>query len=188
MCYFQFYLLMIVMCLSGKNTSYLADIMNEELKKIIIWLSANKLSLNIQKTHFIIFSHNKRKTELDIPIFVNNDVITRVYSTKFLGVIIDSQLKWSEHIQYRYVKCKISKGIGIISKARKVFQKSTLVTLYYSFIYPYLSYCIEVWGTAGVSHLSSLLKLQKRVVRINTFSAYRAHTHDLYIKLLGLRV
>ena len=64
-----------------------------------------------------------------------------------------------------------------------MFQKSTLVTLYYSFIYPYLSYCIEVWGTAGVSHLSSLLKLQKRVVRIITFSAYRAHAHDLFTSL-----
>ena len=49
---------MIVMCLlMVRISSDLADIMNEELKKLIIWLNANKLSLNIQKTHFIIFSH-----------------------------------------------------------------------------------------------------------------------------------
>ena len=65
--------------------------------------------------------------------------LSRVYCTRFLGVIIDCYLKWADHLNH--VKSKVSMGIGIICKARKV---STLVTMYYSFIHPYLIYCVEV--------------------------------------------
>ena len=48
--------------------------------------------------------------------------------------------------------------------------------LYYSYIYPYLIYCIEVWGISPHTHLKPLLLLQKKIVRIMTFSSYYAHT------------
>ena len=57
--------------------------------------------------------------------------IDKVHSTKFLGVIIDDNIKWTEHILK--IKQKISRGFGVISKARKFLNSSTLVTLYYSF-------------------------------------------------------
>lgn len=63
------------------------------------------------------------------------------------------------------VKSKVSRGIGIINKAKRVFDKRSLTTLYHSFIYPHLSCCIEVWGKAAEIHISKLLKLQKRVMR-----------------------
>ena len=69
--------------------------------------------------------------------------ITRVYSAKYLGIIIDVKFNWIEHITY--IKNKISKAIGIMYKARQYLNKSSLVNLYYSYVYPYLTYCIEVW-------------------------------------------
>ena len=50
-------------------------------------------------------------------------------------------------------KNKISKAIGIMYKARQYLNKSSLVNLYYSHVYPYLTYCIEVWGCAYPTHL-----------------------------------
>ena len=79
-------------------------------------------------------------------IFIDCLQITQVESTKFLGIKIDSSMSWSLHIQY--IKSKIAKAVGIISKARNTLSRSSLVTLYYTFIYPYLMYCIEVWGGA----------------------------------------
>ena len=172
--------------INGKNPANLADNMNKELEKLVEWVNTNKLLLNINKTHFMFFSLTKRRVITDCVIMIKQDIISRVYSTKFLGVIIDSQLKWNEHIQY--IKAKISKGLGIISKVRKVLQKSTLITLYYSFIYPYLTYCIEVWGSAGITLLSSLFRLQKRAIRIITSSSYKAHTHDLFVSLEMLTI
>ena len=70
--------------------------------------------------------------------------IEEVRHTKFLGVILDNKLNWHAHCEY--ICGKMSKGIGIIIKARKVFNEATLLSLYNSLILPYLSYCIHVWG------------------------------------------
>ena len=90
-------------------------------------------------------------------VYINNIVINYVTSTKFLGIIIDNKLTWCEHISH--IKRKISKGIGILCQARKMLKLSTLHTLYYSFIFPYLNYCIQVWGSASKIHLDSICKL-----------------------------
>ena len=70
---------------------------------------------------------------------------------EYLGVIIDHKLKWCEHMSY--VKNKVSKGLDIIFKARAVLDQQCLLTLYNSFVYPYLIYCIKIWGTASQIHL-----------------------------------
>merc|ERR1712237_137959 len=95
---------------------------------------------------------------------VDNITVDLVYQTKFLGVFIDSKLSWTSHINH--VASKISKSIGIITKARKLLNPKTLTGLYYTFIYPYLNYCCTVWGISPESHLSKLHVLQKRIVRI----------------------
>ena len=82
----------------------------------------------------------------------NNKVVTdhmeliKVDSAKYLGVIIDRKLYWIGHIAY--LKNIISKGIGIMYKARQFLSKRALLDLYYVYIYPYLTYCIEVWSCA----------------------------------------
>ena len=63
---------------------------------------------------------------------------------------------------------KISKGTGILNKAKKCINLLTLV-IFRSFIYPYLTSCLEGWGGAGDIYLLSLFKLQKLVVRINPY-------------------
>ena len=73
---------------------------------------------------------------------------------KYLGVIIDHKLKWCEHISY--VKNKVSKGLGIIFKSRTGLDQQCLLTLYNSFVYPYLICCIEICGTSSQIHLQPL--------------------------------
>ena len=120
-------------------------------------------------------------------IMINSKVINRVYSTKFLGVYVDDSLTWKCHIDH--VCKKISKGIGILTKARKYLNKRTLQQLYYTFIYPYLSYCNHVWGNTYSTYLKRLTLLQKRALRIITFSGFREHTDVLFqnLKILKIR-
>ena len=92
-----------------------------------------------------------------------------------------TKFSWINHVQY--VKIKISKGIGVIARSRKILQKSSLISLYYSFIYPYLSYCVEVWGNAADVNISGIFKLQKKVVRIITSSPPKSHTLPIFQKL-----
>ena len=133
---------------------------NDELKDIVIWLRANKLSLNISKTHYMLFL-NKKVIQPNVTIEINGQPITCVTKTKFLGVIIDNKLTWKEHISY--ICGKVAKGIGIISKIRKYLNRNTLLDLYYSFIYPYLTYCNQVWGLSYQSYMNAVVKLQKEL-------------------------
>ena len=90
---------------------------------------------------------------------IDNHDLTQVKSAKYLGVIIDHKLNWIEHISY--VKSKISKGIGIMYKERQFLTKKALLMLYHAYIYPYMTYCIEVWGCASQTQFNCLFLLQK---------------------------
>ena len=173
--------------LSGNDIDQMIDTMNNELKKLVVWLQVNKLKLNVKKTHFMIFSSGRRKIEYSQKLFIGTDEIDVVTHTKFLGAIIDQHLTWEKHISH--VKKKVAKGIGIISKARKLLNPKALRTLYYSFVYPYLDYCIEVWGSASKKHIDTIFRMQKKAIRIITMSAYKANTLPLFkkYKLLTLQ-
>ena len=107
--------------------------MNQELKKIARWLCANKLSLNIKKTHFIIFKSKKRKLNQTVSIKINEQPIELVKYTKFLGVYIDEELSWKHHIDQ--VVSEISQMTGIMAKMRLYLSLKTnsrqFITVWY---------------------------------------------------------
>ena len=103
---------------TGKDLPSLFDTVNSELTIIVSWLNANKMSLNIEKTSYMIFRSRNKKLDPGNDIFINGCKIEQVQTTKFLGVIIDCNLTWKYHISY--VCSKISKNIGILIKSRKV--------------------------------------------------------------------
>ena len=78
----------------------------------------------------------------------------------------------------------MSKGNEIMYKARQFLTKKALLMLYHAYIYPsrpnYMTYCIEVWGCASQTQLNCLLLLQKKIIRIMSFSHYLAHTNPLF--------
>ena len=141
---------------------------NEEMVKIYAWVNANKLSLNIDKTNFMLFMPKSFSHWTD-HIVINQTRIQEV-----------NKLKWSAHITY--ITKKISKGIGIILKARKVFNMETLLSLYHTFICPYLSYCIHVWGKAYNTHLNDLIVLQNKAMRIISCVPPRTNIDQFYIE------
>ena len=169
--------------LSANDLKSLVDQLTTELNLLSTWLKSNKLSLNAQKTFYLLF-HRTRIKSCVISIKMDNCTLNRINSIKYLGVIIDHKLNWCEHIAY--VKNKVSKGVGIIYRARRYLSKKSLLSLYYSYIFPYLIYCIEVWGCAAKTHLQPLFLTQKKIVRLVTFSPYLAHTEPIFHSLLIL--
>ena len=77
-------------------------------------------------------------------ILIDGHQISEAKETKFIGVIFDNNLKWSAHIQY--INRKNSNGIGVMVKARKIFEQNTLLSLHNSLKLLYFNYCIRVWG------------------------------------------
>ena len=123
----------------------------------------------------------KSKIEPDISLSIDGQVIAEVTSSKFLGVIIDDKLSLRYHVSF--VCRKVARGLRVIIKARKVLQKESLTSLYYSFIYPYLIYCNHIWGSACKTHIEPLYILQKRALRIITGVHPRLPSEPLFPQL-----
>ena len=170
---------------SNKSLLTLEATINNELLNVYSWLCANKLSLNIEKSNFIIF-HTIQKKVHEVSIAINDKPIKQEKQLKYLGVMIDSHMNWKAHISY--ICNKIKRSIGIISKARHYINLETLTSLYYSLIYPYLIYGIVIWGHAYKSVLTPLFILQKKAIRLMTFSHYYNHSTPLFLRLRILKL
>ena len=85
----------------------------------------------------------------EIKVHISGNNIVCVINTKFLGLIIDSKLNWSNQITY--IKNKMSKSIGILTKIRRFLDKKIFRNLYYSFVYPYL-FTVLKYGVMHMTH------------------------------------
>ena len=138
---------------ADKNLRTLELVVNSELHKVYEWLTANKLTLNIKKSNFIIFHLHQKKIDYQVNLRIfDNDSQTflpleQKSYVKYLGVLIDSNLSWKYHIGH--ITSKISKTVGFIARLRYYVPTSVLLRIYQSFIFPYLSYGIVVWGHAA---------------------------------------
>ena len=84
---------------SHKNLNTLTTTLNCEVDKVSKWFKCNKLSLNINKTCCIYFSHNRsHNAPIHDPILIDGSPLSFKDTTKFLGVTIDSHLSWDNHI------------------------------------------------------------------------------------------
>lgn len=138
----------------------------------------NKLSLNLSKTKAMMFGNVESKSNPQI--MIDGVQIETVNENTFLGVIIDNKLSWKAHI--KHIKTKISKSLSIINKAKIYLDENALRTLYRTLVLPYFMYCVEVWGNTYQCTIDSLVKLQKRALRIIHKVGYLDHTHNLFIQ------
>ena len=156
---------------------------NDELKRVNIWLKLNKLTLNTTKTKSMVF-HRKQKQMEPLQFSIDGEVIENVSSFNFLGITLDEGLTWKNH--FDLIKTKISKTIGVFYRLAKTFPEEILVTLYNSLIASHLNYGILAWGRVA----TRLEKLQKKAIRLltNTSSKYIAHTNPLFKRLELLKI
>ena len=124
----------------------------------------------------IFAPRNKIIEDIDVQLYGVN--IQRVLVTKFLGVQIGSNLTWKHHIEYT---CKKLNVLTYFARLEKKIKKSSLINLHSSFAYPYLSYCNHIWGKNYPTSVEKLYLVQKKVIRIVTYSPYRAQTEPLCI-------
>ena len=143
---------------SCDNFIQLQLILQTEGNKVIQWLIANKLIINLTKTQSMIFSYKRGNPKFTVNL--NGSIIEEQETTSFLGVIIDNKLTWKSHIAH--LCSKISKGIAILRLLRPSFPKHILKMIYMSLIHSYLNYCNLIWGSAEPTISNPLFILQKK--------------------------
>ena len=130
--------------MSHKDPVYLAASLNSELNKLSTWFKANKLSLNLKKTNFMLFKPRFKSYHLPMQICINEQRIEQVKETVFLGVVLDELLSWKPHISQ--LARKISKSIGVINRARFFLPMSKNSLLLFSLsLSSLLYYCLGIY-------------------------------------------
>ena len=127
----------------------------------------NRLSLNIDKTNFIVFHPYNKPVKKRITTKINNKAIIEKEYIKYLGVLIDSTLSWKHHVSN--ISKKISRSIGIMYKLRPFLPLKVLKNVYYSLVYSHIVYAIEVWGSTSKTEMNKILILQKKAMRLMTY-------------------
>lgn len=158
-----------------------SDYINSVLSELSNWFSSNKLTVNYSKCSYIIFGPKILTNQVNnLNLMLNNVKINRVLSTKFLGVTISDNLSWDIHLQS--ISLKINKLIGIFYNIKNKLSRSALKILYNAFIYPYLTYCILLWGHCPNSHLNCLHVSQKRAIRLIFNLKPYSHTRSFFVE------
>ena len=123
---------------SSNNIRDASVVISRELTKLSRWFAINKLSLNVSKTNYMVFTYKKDISECQIHI--DKFPIERVLVTKFLVVLIDEKLTW----KVKFVITKIKRSMAMLFKIKDKLKQDSLLTIYNAIIQPYLFYCCEV--------------------------------------------
>ncbi len=167
----------------GLNVEEIQMRLNYDLEHIHQWLLANKLTLNKDKTEYMIIGSRQRLSniEIDPTIELGEGKIKRVKHSKTLGIIIDDQLLWKKQVETTV--SKVSKGIGMLRRIKSCVPKRTLIKVYNAIILPHFDYCSLVWSNCSEYLLDKLQKMQNRAARIITGRPYDIPTKEIFREL-----
>ena len=171
---------------SGKDLASLSKEMEQEMIDVILWLNANKLSLNVIKTKTMAFCPHQKNENPQVKLQINDTEIEQVKTSKFLGVHLNEHLNWTEHISH--VTKKVAQVSGMIYSSKSYLPKKSRLELYNTLALPHIMYCNPIWGASCPERLDPLIKCQKRIVRNITDSAFDAHSAPLFHSLDMLTV
>ena len=117
---------------------------------------------------------------------IGSSIIKRKSSVKFLGVMLDENISWKEHI--KTIEKKLAKNIGLLYRAKPYLDEMSLKTIYFSYIHSYLNYANIAWASTRITKLKPLLYKQKQAVRIVFNEGRLNHSKPLFKTLNALNV
>ena len=160
---------------------------NSELQNLHQWCCVNKLSINPSKTNIIITP--PKQTNAAIPhlhLTSNGSAINIVDSAKYLGVVIDNELNFKQHI--KIMEGKVARFIGILFKLKHFFPQNFMLQLYYALVHPFLSYGIIIWEATYATYIKRLKSLQNRAIRAVAKCHYRDEVKLFYNQFRILQI
>ena len=148
--------------ISHQNLDYIKFCLEHDLGILQDWFRANKLTLNIGKSVFILFGKHNNQT---LSIRLGNEIIPQVKFTKFLGLWIDENLNWRKHTSKLLLKLK--SNINLLKTGRNCLSQHALKVVYFAQIHSNLSYGIGIWGSLMPKEmLTKLQQVQNACIRI----------------------
>lgn len=144
------------------NKEELEEQIKNDLETYSTWLKGQKFIMNLTKTNYIIFNP-KRKLNIDINLGDKYCSIKRVKCTKYLGVFIDENLSWEQHIDN--LKKKIVPMIGAFRRCPK-FPVQISKIVYNAHVLSKIRSSILIWSICCENYLNEIQVLMNRALKI----------------------
>ena len=168
--------------LASKSPAQLESKINKDLGKVQKYFQQNKLSLNVNKCEFMLVGTAQKLKQFDsVSIKINNEPLKKVKCAKYLGMTIDENLRWGNHIDT--LAKKVSQRLGILRRMKRIVPQITLKTIYNSLILPQFDYADVVYDSCTETDKDRLQRLQTKAAQILTGSKPRTHRNDMYKEL-----
>ena len=168
----------------NKSVAKLNKLVNLDMKNLTVWLNANKISLNVDKTELVIFKHQRKKLDTEIKIKLNRKRLYPSQSVRYRGIKIDQNLNWEDHIND--IAVKLNRANALLFKIRNFVNVTILKTIYFAIFDSHINYANLVWAQNS-NAMSRILTLQKKALRIITFQSRNCHSGPLFFKLKLLK-
>ena len=152
--------------ITGKNIQSVYSKTNLELKNIDEWMTANKLTVNSAKTKYLLFTPRKSNCSISntsFEVYFRNNTIEKVSSIRFLGVIINENLSWKEHMNM--IKQKIRSSLGSIMRVKPCLTTKAMLILYNLLLLSHLRYCITNWCFGNRIKINQLQRICNKFIR-----------------------
>ena len=184
---------------SDSDLTTLISRASTELTKMATWFRANKMSLNTNKTKYIIFHAPGKKITSDMSLTIDENTpntphdpslittVERIHSRhpdynsqafKLLGIYLD------EHLNFNYntaqLSNKLSRANFFLNRVKHTLSPKALKALYLSFFHSHLLYCTTIYSCTSQTNIATLFKQQKKAIRNITGAQYLEHTASLF--------
>lgn len=167
-----------IVMFSCENIEMLMTQMEGDMITINQWLKINHLELNFDKSNFMIFDKNIEYNNISNYLKIDNKEIKRIYTVKYLGLLIDSKLTWNQHINK--IKNKIRPITFAIRRLRNYLHPKALQNIYNAHIVSHLSYLNPIWSSCSETKMKELKVLQNKVVKAMYYHPLLYSTESLY--------
>ena len=147
----------------AKDPATLKTNMIKVILNLCEWFNANKLTINMKKTAYTIFTSNSKVPGSLNNIMINGTKVDRVQSVKYLGMTLDEKLNWKEHTEK--LLTKLTKTNQAFKIVKNFVSKKQKAALYYAYFYSALQYGIEVYSQGPSNNLKKLQVKQNRALK-----------------------
>ena len=164
----------------GEEITELVNKTRAQLEVAQEWFNANKLTLNLKKTKFVVFTNQQHQSNNFPPLLLGNTPLARVgknqgeESVRFLGLWVDDTLRFNDHIHK--LKAKLNIGLYHLTQAKMNSPLKVRLSIYRALFESHLRYACTSYGSTPRAQIEEILMLQKKAVRHILKTYYLAHT------------
>ena len=123
------------------------------MKLLVQWLKANRIQLNVAKTEVVLFKNSSKRMDYNIKIKLDSKLMRFSKCTKYLGLLIDENLSFHNHIEN--VISKLRKANAALCMIRHYVPFTILRSIYFSLFQPHIYYGLQIWGTKFMTKIEN---------------------------------